>query len=539
MEAIPVWDIESLAYTAGPGRTTADLIRQQAHRDPEGFAVGDSEKWLSWRAVTEQSDLVALGLLEQGFGRGNIALVQVGNCLDGYIARLALEKAGIQALNLPSTYREREISALMRRLRPALAIVRTTVHGYALAQTVAQLGEGTPGFRKLFTLEIGEQFQPMSSLAKVQSERGSEYLLERYQFRWLEGSQIATTSGSTGDPKCVEATIGGRMLTGLEQARLFNIGGDDVIAALGPIISGTPEALGYRAAPFLGARLFLVDDMEPSQIIVNLALHHVTVAVLVPTILVRLVREPDFNHFMLPDLRVIVSYGATLPVQAAKAGECQTNARVVQAYGSVDFGGISATPVDASQQVRLFTVGTPLRGDEVRILDENGEEQPRGQVGYVSVRGIHATARYMGPIALAQEHWRYGFDRVGEFGYFDAEDHLVLVGRASDLIIRGGQNIAAAEVEHWLREHPNILDAAVLGVPDDEMGERVGAVICLREAETLTLEELQAFFREKGVALFKCPEYVDVVEEMPTGTTGLKIDKNALRERLLAAIDRR
>lgn len=532
MQRIPAREMEQRAYQMGPGMTTADLFRLNAERFGDAQALGDGRNWLSWRQVSERSDAIAADLLEQGFGRADTALLQSANTFDGYLARLALEKAGIRALTLPMTYRDAEIGALMDRIRPTLAMVPDQIRGYPSAETVSRFGEKIPGFRALFTWQSNTAGLSVETLGRTPWEPGMEYWLERFQFRWLERSQIATTSGSTGQPKCVEETIGGRMLTGLEQARIFGIEPGDVIGALSPMISGAADALAYRAAPQLGCRAVLVDSADPSQAIHCLAETRVTVAILVPTMLVRLVRDPDFTHTRLPDLRLLVSYGAPLPIQAAVGAEEQTHARVVQAYGSVDFGGIAATPVAASRKVRFSTVGEVLRGDEVCILDASGREQPSGQTGYVSVRGIHATATYWGENRVMREQWRYGFYRVGELGYFDDEHHLVLIGRERDIIIRGGQNIAASEVEYWLREHPDIEDVAVVGIPDVEMGERVGAgIICGSAA--ITLDGLRSFFRQKGVALFKCPERLVILEQFPMVANGIKIDKNALKKRLM------
>jgi non-ribosomal peptide synthetase component E (peptide arylation enzyme) len=206
---------------------------------------------------------------------------------------------------------------------------------------------------------------------------------------------------------------------------------------------------------------------------------------------------------------------------------------MVQAYGSVDCGGISATCWDDPQEARLGTLGRPLDGNEIKIVGVDNAEVAPGDVGRLCVRGLHTDARFFNNAELDAKRRVNGYFDLQELGRLDDKGNIVLMGREHDLIIRGGQNIFPADIESILSEHPNILEVAVVGIPDAEMGERVCAFVVCAEGTSVDLIDIRSFLEEKGLARFKWPERIEILESLPRVASGYKIDKKKLKEDFL------
>jgi acyl-CoA synthetase (AMP-forming)/AMP-acid ligase II len=210
---------------------------------------------------------------------------------------------------------------------------------------------------------------------------------------------------------------------------------------------------------------------------------------------------------------------------------------VLPAYGGLDVGTISSSSVDFPKEVLLGTVGKPLDGIEIKLVDEDNKEVPIGEMGEVAVRGPHSQPGYYGDAKATQEAWKDGWFHTGDLGNFDSEGRLTIRGRCKDIIIRGGQNIYPFEIENILSQHPKILKAAVVGMSDTEMGERVCAYVVLKSGENFSFSEMVQSMRDHGIAPFKIPERLEIIENLPL-VGGIKVDKKQLREDIEAKLRR-
>jgi non-ribosomal peptide synthetase component E (peptide arylation enzyme) len=174
-------------------------------------------------------------------------------------------------------------------------------------------------------------------------------------------------------------------------------------------------------------------------------------------------------------------------------------------------------------------VGKPLDGTEIKLVDENNKEVPDGEIGEVIVRGPQCQPGYYDDPVATQEAWHDGWFRTGDLASFDPEGRITIKGRCKDIIIRGGQNIHPFEIENILTRHPKVLKAAVVGMPDTEMGERVCAYVVLKSREEFSFSEMVQFMRDQGIASFKIPERVEITNDLPL-VGGIKVDKKRLRQ---------
>ena len=539
-----------------PLMTAADFCDRNARERGDREAVVDRRRRLTWLQVKQLSDRLALSLAQLGLQRDAKILAQLPNCAELFLTRLACEKAGIRLVTVTPAFRLAELTPIMRFTRPQAVIipkVHRTVNYLELFETARTedpcsavlIGDDVPPG----ILSFEEMLAGTLSLDDFKR-------IENRRYTILDVCQIATTSGSTGIPKCVEVPLYTRLLTGWIHLKRFGVSPEDRLAAATSIVTGTADALVYNGGCAAGAAIVLMDHFAPDECCSLMAAERVSVIPLVPAMMARILALPELcsptamrvgrnpeqeppakagarvegSPYDLSALRIIVNHGSSLPRVQGEEIEKTMGCRIVQAYGSVDCGGISATRWDDSQEVRLGTLGQPLDGNEITIIDPNDREVSAGEVGKLLVRGLHSDARFLNNPELDARRRINGYFDLEELGKRDKDGNIILLGREHDLIIRGGQNIFPADIEAALSQHPKIVEVAVVGIPDAEMGERVCAFVVCGEGKPVDLIEIKSFLEAKGLARFKWPERVEIVKSLPRVASGYKIDKKKLRE---------
>ncbi len=517
-----------------PLLTASDCCDRNGREIGEKEAIVDRCRRLTWAQVKELSDRLALWFLNLGLQRNSRVLVQLPNCAELFLVRLACEKAGLRLITVRPAFRYAELSSIVQFTRPETVIIPREFRGfnhYELFQKIR-----TPELKHV--LVAGQDVPPGAfSLEEILATaanlaRGAAKLQES-RHSILDVCQISTTSGSTGIPKCVEVPLYTRLLTGWIHSQRFGVNANDTLAAVTSIVAGTADAIVYNAGCQLGARLVLIDHFSPQELCATLQAERVDAIPLVPTMLARMMALEILPRNKLA-LRVVINHAATLPITTGAEAEKRLDCRIMQAYGTVDCGGISSTSWDDPQEIRLGTVGRPLDGNELRIIASEGQAVRPGEVGRLLVRGLHTGAGFFENPNLDANRRRGDYFDLQEFGRMDEEGNLALVGREQDLIIRGGQNIYPIDVESALMQHPKISEVCVMGIPDAEMGERLCGYVVCREGQSLTLSDATAFLEHVGLAKFKWPERIEVVTSLPKVASGHKIDKQKLKENFLS-----
>lgn len=514
-----------------PLKTAADFCDENAQSCSDHEAVVDSRRRLTWSQLKDRSDRLALACLELGLERDARVFIQMPNSVELFLARLACEKAGLRLVTAAPGLRQAELAPLLEFTRPKVAIVPAEYRGCNYIELIEKVR--ARGLEHVFT-PWHEAPPGCLSLEDVWSRplpEGAASVLRTGRYGVEDVCQLATTSGSTGTPKCAAVPLYTRLLTSWYHLVRFRVGKDDTLCAATTIIAGVADGLIYNGACQAGARVVLMDHFDPRLACETVARERVNVLPLVPTMISRLLALPDLEEYDLRSLRMIVSHGAMLPYEVGRAAEERLHVRIMQGYGSVDCGGLCATSWDDDQAVRLRSVGRPLEGNEIRILDAEGREAAPGEAGRLWVRGLPSDARFFNSPELDSRRREDGFLDLQEWGRKDAAGNVYLLGRHQELIIRGGQNIFPGDLEQMLVRHAAVAAAAVVGMPDPEMGERVAAFVVCRAGSSVTLSEITAFLEQEGVARFKWPEQLEIVDELPRVASGDKVDKPALRER--------
>ena len=331
---------------------------------------------------------------------------------------------------------------------------------------------------------------------------------------------ILYTSGTTGRPKGAELTHD-NLTRNVEVTLddLLRLGSGDVVFGGLPLFHSFGQTVTLNAAIAAGATLVLLPRFDARQALRLIANHAVTVFAGVPTMYSALLGVADGASFDVSALRVCVSGGAAMPVEIMRRFEDTFDTTVLEGYGLSETSPVASFNKPGTAR-KPGSIGTPVHGVEMRVVGLAGNAVPPGEVGEIAIRGHNIMKGYWNqPEATAAAIDPEGWFRTGDMGRVDEEGHFFIVDRVKDLIIRGGYNVYPREIEEVLYEHPDVREAAVVGIPHDELGEEVGAAVVLRPGATVTGEQLREFVKNQ-VAAYKYPRRLWFVDELPKGPTG-------------------
>jgi long-chain acyl-CoA synthetase len=331
---------------------------------------------------------------------------------------------------------------------------------------------------------------------------------------------ILYTSGTTGRPKGAELThanlIKNADVTGDE---LLQLGPDDVIFGGLPLFHSFGQTCTLNTAVAAGASLSVLPRFDPAQALRLVADHRATVFAGVPTMYSALLHVPNRADFDVSALRVCVSGGAAMPVEVLRQFEDAFGCIVLEGYGLSETSPVASFN-HPDRERKPGSIGTPIRGVEMRVVDSAGAELPQGEVGEIAIRGHNIMKGYWNkPEATSEAISADGWFRTGDIGRMDEDGYYYIVDRKKDLIIRGGYNVYPREIEEVLYEHPSVAEAAVIGMPHPDLGEEVGAAVVLKPGASVTAEELRDYVKGQ-VAAYKYPRRVWFLEALPKGPTG-------------------
>ncbi len=503
---------------------------------PDKEAIVDSKTRLTWAEAKRAIDRIALGLVELGIERDEVVMMQMPMSVEYLLLRTALEKAGILNLPIMRSYRHQEVKEFAQMVDMVAVFIPWKLRGFDHFQMIEELRPNLGSLRHIIV--AGEEVPPGAiSLKKMMEtpleEKYPPELLETRRLKYNELFYIHITTGSTGAPKLLEQALCHRVYQSQVWVEVAKFTVDDVTAVISPAVAG-PNNPGFFQAPMVGAKIAMLELWEPEAALRLIEKERVTVFGATSAQVGMMLNVPNFDKYDVSSVRFIVTTGSALSYGVAREAERKFGCPIVNTLGAAEIGGNATfSPLDAPFEQRVLTVGKPKPGNEVRLVDEESREVPEGEVGEICFRGpTIAPGFYRDPKRNQELFLDGGWVRTGDQGKWDKDGNLVIVGRIKDLIIRAGQNIFPGETEGILYTHPKISSVAVVAMPDPLMGERVCAYVVPKTGERLTLDEMSAFLKSKGLASFKLPERLELVTELPFVAGGgamLKVDKKALQ----------
>ena len=330
---------------------------------------------------------------------------------------------------------------------------------------------------------------------------------------------ILYTSGTTGKPKGAELTHSNLHRNADVSSRTTcEIAAGDVVFGGLPLFHSFGQTVSMNASLMVGACLALVPRFDPGEALETMQRESVTHFYGVPTMYGALLHHPERERYDTSSLRTCITGGASMPVEVLRGFEQAFGAIVLEGYGLSETSPVACSN-HPERERKPGSIGTPLEGVEIRLVDEDDNEVGPGEVGEIVIRGHNIMKGYWQRPDATEEAMRGGWFHSGDMAKVDEDGYFYIVDRKKDLIIRGGYNVYPREVEEVLYEHPKIREAAVVGVPHDEWGEEIGAAVVLHEGEELAPEEVSAYVKDR-IAAYKYPRQVWFLEELPKGPTG-------------------
>ena len=494
------------------------LLEMAADGAPERVAVGPRTGGLTYGDLHRRARRLAS--LLQGKGVERLGLVD----LNSEAVPLCLFGAGLAgAAFAPVNYRltDDQLHAILARLAPALVVV---------GPDVEQRASGVEGIELLRTSDL------LDAVAADDAEDPADDL------PFVDPDEIAVllfTSGTTGEPKA--AVLRHRHLTSYIFGSVEFLGAEEDHAQLVSVppyhVAGISAVL---SSVYSGRRIVYLPAFDPEEWVRAAATEAVTQAMVVPTMLGRVLGHLSSEGRTLEHLRHLSYGGGRMPLELIRqAMDLLPNVAFVNAYGLTETSSTvavlgpeehreAAASDDPAVRARLGSVGKPLPTVEVQIRDSDGNVLPPGERGEIYVRGEQVAGEYVGRSVLTDDGWF----PTNDAGYLDDDGYLFLDGRLDDVIVRGAENLSPGEIEDVLLSHPAVAEAAVVGVPDAEWGEAVAAAVVVHEGADVAAEALQAWVRER-LRSTKTPELVEFRAELPYNETG-KLLRRVLRDELAA-----
>lgn len=518
-----------VAPEAFDGVSVSEMVRHWARTIPDGRAFVTAEAHVTWCEYDATADRIASALAAVGQGDDPVALY-LPDTMVFHAALCAAFRIGRIAVGIGSRSGVEEVAHLMARSGARTLIVSRNLRGADTAGTIAELRERVEHLdHVLFVDDLGG--------VSVEDADGRPVPVTDRRFDAAGGrfgihdvSMLNSTSGTTGLPKLVTQTERRWIAFSEVAVRAGRITGDDVFLGAVP----APFGFGLWTAHFLPALLgiptVVLDRFDVDTMIDLLERERVTVLHCVSTQFKMLLRSERARTADLGALRAMFTGGEAVPYSEALAFEQRTGASVLQFYGSNETGAVSVTTVDDDPDTRLHTCGHLLEHMQVRVFDDSGAEivgdVRRGQPG---VNGpLMCRGYWDDPAADSELYTDDGWMLLGDIVEIDAAGRVRVVGRKADIIIRGGKNISAVEVEELVRAHPSVTLVAVVGVHDELFGEKVCAVVVTEDGAELTAPELSHWLVARGVTREYVPEHVVTVDELPLAPGG-KVAKGTVK----------
>jgi long-chain acyl-CoA synthetase len=330
---------------------------------------------------------------------------------------------------------------------------------------------------------------------------------------------ILYTSGTTGTPKGAELTHGNLARNVEASLALFEPSPEEVILGALPLFHSFGQTCGLNCAVTAGACLSLIPRFDPGKALGTIERDGVSVFEGVPTMYAAMLAHPDRDSFDVSTLRLCVSGGGAMPLEVMRGFEEAFGCPILEGYGLSETSPVASFNHPHMER-KPGSIGTPIEGVEMRVVDGDRKPVAQGEVGEVAIRGHNIMKGYWRkPDATADAIDSEGWFYTGDMARVDEDGYFYIVDRKKDLIIRGGYNVYPREIEEVIYEHPAVHEAAVIGIPHAELGEEVGAAIALNEGAEASPEEIRNYVKGQ-VAAYKYPRVVWIVDELPKGPTG-------------------
>jgi cyclohexanecarboxylate-CoA ligase len=529
-------------------RTIIDDLYDHAARQPHKLAVvshraGRTPATFSFAELAATVDTYAAGLLDLGVRPGEVISIQLPNWWQLTALHLACGRIGAVTNAILPILRRREVTFICERLNSHVLVTPHTFRGHDYANTAAEVARAVPGLEAVFAMDaddpaaLPDGVRPFEAYFDDPVHRAAHppAELDRLRPDPNQVAQVQFTSGTTGEPKGVVHTWNTVYAGMRPSVEALGLGPDDVVLAFSPMAHTVGFYYGITMPTCYGQTAVLQDVWDAAAALELVHRYSVTWTMAATPFVFDLCAAAgrDGAH---ASLARISSAGAPIPPALVDRVQTSLHARLFSVWGMTEVGAVTSTLASDPPARAATTDGRAMAWNELAILDDRGRELPRGTLGRLVVKGASLLVAYHRRPDLFQRSFTGdGWFDTGDLATMDDEGYIRLAGRTKDLIIRGGENIPVVEVEGLLLEHAKVAQIAMVGVPDERLGERAAAVIVPADPDDPPiLAELTSFLEARGMARHFWPECLVIVDELPRTAAG-KIQKFRVRNLAEAA----
>jgi non-ribosomal peptide synthetase component E (peptide arylation enzyme) len=510
--------------------TFHDILLRQATKHPDRVAIVDRHGPVTYAALAARVDRVAAALRELGVGRGDVVTIQLPNWSEFADVFFACERVGAVANQIGPDYRSREVEYILRFSESRAYVGPASFKNFDYVAMIAELRPRLPHLQAVAVVG-GRAAGAVALDAVIAGDRRPPSLTPE-RMGADEVMRMAFTSGTTGNPKGVTHSFN----TTLSTCRILNdamqVTEDEVFLVYLPLGLNWGY-LTLLQSVMVGARAVLLDRFAARAALELIERERVTFIPTAPASIIAMLNDPELARFDLRSLRVVITGGASCPVETIRAYRARVPGHLIELYGMLETGFHTFTRLTDDPEAVTGTIGRPAPGMGLRLIDAEGRDVAPGAEGEIAAEGPSVHLGYHeNPAANAELFTADGWFRTGDLGQFDAAGNVRIVGRLKEMINRGGKKFFPREIEEILYTHPKVLHAAIVGVPDPRLGERNCLCVIPRPGARLALDEIVGFL-QGGVAAYKLPEEIEVFDEFPFTPTG-KIQRHALVRQVLA-----
>ena len=498
-----------------------EQLKRWSVRYADRIAVVDSEEKLTYAELDRKADQMAYSFCCNGISEGDHVIVQLPNRCSFVTVLFALIRVGAIPIMMLPAHREAEIEGIIKLARPTAYIVAEQYLGFCYTKMALSMKEKFSCLKTVFV--DGEEGNGYKSLLKLEYRE-----IELPKVDGYRTAVLLLSGGTTGVPKLIPRTHADYMYNARISAKRCKLSENDTYLAALPVAHNFPLCCpGLLGTLDVGGKVVLASTTSPDDILNAISEEKVTITALVPAVVGVCMEMMEYDdEYDISSLRILQVGGAVLEDSLADRIIREWPCKLMQVFGTAE-GLLSFTSPDDEDTLVARCQGTPLSpADEVKIVDDNDEEVPDGVYGELLSRGPYTIDGYY----MAEEANRIsftddGFYRTGDKAMWTKEKRLRLGGRIKEQINRAGEKIMPSEIEGYLCQHPDIKEAAVVGVPDEVLGNRICALIIPREERKVDILEIHRFLKGKKLASYKFPDQVESLEFWPLTSVGKKKKK--------------
>jgi len=510
-----------------------NILDEAAAEFPDKTAIVHRDRRITYSRYLEEADLLARGLIALGLEPGERVGLLLPTTPEHAFVFHAVIKAGGEAVLLNSRLQAEELVNLLDDAKPEILLMSKEFRGIDFVSMLREPIKERPFIRQVITLE--ETDLPYPNWDELR-EKGKEVDREELRGRQEadeEGRTVAVifTSGTTGIPKGAMITARNIHSNLDSWWQRLEVDEKDVVGVFFPLFHAAGMIGGVVGCATLKATMVL-DDFSPAEVLQYVQDEGITVLGGVAAMVAIFKATPGFEDHDLSSLRFLFMGAGPCPPEILRDVKELMGAETVIGYGLTEstMGNVTTTLLDDTEEHKLHTIGLPLPGVEVRVVDENRREQPRGEIGEISLRGETVFKGYLNhPEETAQVLDEEGWLYTGDLAFMDEEGYLHMAGRSKEMYIRGGENVYPSEVEEVIVRHPQVLLAAVIGIPHPIYGE-VGRAYVMSPGGAVSPEEIKDWVAQ-NLADYKVPEEVIIRDMLPLTPVG-KVQKKVLEEEI-------